>query len=95
MMVVVMVMTGRVDVFHMATPGVAMLISRLQFQCHVADTIGFQLFPHGLFNSMGICIRHNMHRPIAGLPIHAPKMDMVHIQNTGNLHKLLLDLLHI
>ena len=63
-------------------------IRGFQFQGGMADIVFQQFFANGCFNGVGSVVGDDMHSGAVGLPIHAPDVDMVDIQHTGNLHNM-------
>ena len=67
--------------FHTAVYFVAMFSSRFQFKGDMTNAMLPQFLSNTFFDFVGSCIRHNVHSGIVILTVHAPNMNMVHIQN--------------
>ena len=81
MVMMVVVMAESCMGVHMAMGFVAMLPLRFQFQGRMADAVFKQFLANFRLDFVGIRICDDMHGGIIALPIHAPDMNMVDIQN--------------
>ena len=92
---VVMVMPINSRRFHMAMLLVAMLPFLLQLQSYMADAMGAQFPSNHVLDLMGFAACHHMHGGVMTAAVHAPNMDVVHIQDAVNFHKMLANLLNL
>jgi len=74
---------------------VAMLALLLQLQRDVPDAVLSQFLSHRLFDVVVVAACDDMHGGVIGLSIHAPDVDVVHVDHALDLAKVLLDLLHV
>ena len=84
MMVMVVMMPGFCAVFHMAVLFVAMLTLLFQFQSCMADAVLLQFLANGILDMVGICAGDDVHGREIAVAVHAPKVDMMHVQHTVN-----------
>ena len=91
MMIVAVVVSEIIGVFHMATSHMAGFGSCFQLQYCADNSPRLQFPPNAFFHKMGIGIRDNVHSGIMALTVHGPEVDVVDIQNTINSGNLLPD----
>lgn len=84
MMMVMVVICGLLF-FYMAIPLMTMLTLTLQFQSGVVDSVFLQFLTDLLLDPVRIAVCNNVHSRVIGLPVHAPNMNMVYIQNAVNM----------
>ena len=85
MMMVVMMMPVGFFELHVTTLLVAVLALALQFKRCVANAVLTEFFAYGILHRVVVGIRHDMHRSVIVLSVHAPHVDMMHVDDAVDL----------
>ena len=80
---------------HMAVTRRTFFTLGLQLQCGMTDAVMAQFVPNSCLDLVGVTVGDDVHGGAVVPLIHAPKVDMVHIQHPGNFRKMFLNGLHI
>ena len=92
MVTMVVVAAAGVLLVRLALGIVAMLTRLLQLNGHMENAMLLQLFPDRLFDFVRVCGGNSVKRCIGFLSAHAPNVQVMHIFNTLQLGKMLLQL---
>ena len=95
MVMMMVVMTAGMVMGNMALSCIAGLTLRLKFQRTMDDSVLLQFLPHRRFQGGRLPVCNDMHCSVVILSVYAPDMNMVHIQNTLNMAKVVLNFLRI
>ena len=88
-MMVMMTAAAFFMVFHMAVLFMAMFAGCFQLQSGVDDAMLPQLPAHSVLNVVRVTFCHNVHGGIVAVAVHAPDMNVMHIQHTLNMAQVL------
>ena len=95
LVMVVMMVSGLVLVFHAAIWCMAIFCFCFQFKRCMRNAEFLQFFSDGFFHRNGIRIRYNVHCGIICVSVHTPNVDVVNVQNAGYFREMVFQFIHI